>query len=629
MPLGCVAGYCRSGSFVVFALLSLGADALAQSSASADALLAIDQQRTSVVERIVAAWGPTLAKSNASVSIDELRTRLMSLRADQLFAASLAGTEDGLREVTGFATAEPSMAPLAHTKALGDTASDVVYTPVTPCRLVETRGTFAAVYQGNGTASHTPVPFASNEIRTYAVQGGNAVCLTQLPASLAPSAVQLQVFGIPTTAASGDVEILPQGATFGSTATMVYVASLNFNTVSTAAKINTANKQISVQVRGGGAHLAIDVVGYFAAPAGNGGKFFRQGGNAFGTTASLGTTDSQALSLMANGLPIATYLPNATSPNIVSGHPNNAVDPSRSGQTIAGGGKDGTCYNPMTNSYDISCANQTSDDSTTIGGGSGNRASGFSATISGGYSNTATGIQSTVAGGNGNLASANGATVAGGSFNIASGIGTFAAGFNAHADRDGCAIFGLWLGSVPMNCIGASSIFRVGAKHGFSVEYFSQRADGGGNRWLHIGDLFANQTIATWTGAFLSDGGVWTNASDRNLKENFAPVDARDILARVAALPVMQWNYRSEPGVRRIGPVAQDFHAEFGLGSNDTTIATGDESGVALAAIQGLHQLMREKDAKIEAQQRDIEMLRGEMEVVERALRQLTPRFGP
>ena len=100
---------------------------------------------------------------------------------------------------------------LAQTKALGDSTADVVYTPVTPCRLVETRGTFAAVYQGNGSAAHTPVPFTPNQIRSYTVQGGNGVCLMQLPAGLNPSAVQLQVFGLPTTPASGDLEILPQG----------------------------------------------------------------------------------------------------------------------------------------------------------------------------------------------------------------------------------------------------------------------------------------------------------------------------------------------------------------------------------------------------------------------------------
>ena len=65
---------------------------------------------------------------------------------------------------------------------------------------------------------------------------------------------------------SGDIEILPQGSTFGNTATEVYVGNVAFNTVSTTAKINLANNQIGVQVRGGGAHLAMDVVGYFAAP---------------------------------------------------------------------------------------------------------------------------------------------------------------------------------------------------------------------------------------------------------------------------------------------------------------------------------------------------------------------------
>ena len=89
---------------------------------------------------------------------------------------------------------------------------------------------------------------------------------------------------MPTTAASGDIEILPQGAAFGSTATMVYIGSIAFNTVSTNAKINLATNQISVQVRGGGAHVAIDVVGYFKRPGNYGdsnttsGEFATMGG---------------------------------------------------------------------------------------------------------------------------------------------------------------------------------------------------------------------------------------------------------------------------------------------------------------------------------------------------------------
>ena len=131
----------------------------------------------------------------------------------------------------------------------------MVYTPVKPCRLVDTRNAFAAVYQGVGA-------FTGGEIRNYAVQGGNGVCLSQLPGGLNPSAVQLQVFGIPVNGgASGDVEILPQGSTFGSTATLVYLGNVLLTSASTTARINLANNQVGVQVRGGGANVAIDVVG--------------------------------------------------------------------------------------------------------------------------------------------------------------------------------------------------------------------------------------------------------------------------------------------------------------------------------------------------------------------------------
>ena len=45
--------------------------------------------------------------------------------------------------------------------------------------------------------------------------------------------------------------------------------------------------------------------------------------------------------------------------------------------------------------------------------------------------------------------------------------------------------------------------------------------------------------------------------------------------------------------------MAQDFHAAFGLnGADDKHISTVDESGVALAAIQGLNQKLEETCAE-------------------------------
>ncbi|MBV7327835.1 tail fiber domain-containing protein [Chloroflexi bacterium TSY] len=91
------------------------------------------------------------------------------------------------------------------------------------------------------------------------------------------------------------------------------------------------------------------------------------------------------------------------------------------------------------------------------------------------------------------------------------------------------------------------------------------------------------------SGAHVTVGGSWENASDRNLKENFEPIDEQEILAKLVELPVTRWNYKTEDdSIRRIGPMAQDFHEAFGLGTDDKHIGTVDATGIALAAIQAL-----------------------------------------
>jgi hypothetical protein len=100
--------------------------------------------------------------------------------------------------------------------------------------------------------------------------------------------------------------------------------------------------------------------------------------------------------------------------------------------------------------------------------------------------------------------------------------------------------------------------------------------------------------------------------SDRNLKENFTALDGGAVLAKVAALPMTEWNYKIDSkNVQHIGPMAQDFHAAFGLdGTDDKHISVVDEGGVALAAIQGLNQKLEEKDAKIQQLQQSVDELK-------------------
>jgi len=91
----------------------------------------------------------------------------------------------------------------------------------------------------------------------------------------------------------------------------------------------------------------------------------------------------------------------------------------------------------------------------------------------------------------------------------------------------------------------------------------------------------------------------FNTTSDRNLKEKFVPVDSLKVLARVANLPISSWNFKND-STRHIGPMAQDFYATFNVGPDDKHIATVDEGGVALAAIQGLNQKLDEKDAELQ-----------------------------
>lgn len=89
--------------------------------------------------------------------------------------------------------------------------------------------------------------------------------------------------------------------------------------------------------------------------------------------------------------------------------------------------------------------------------------------------------------------------------------------------------------------------------------------------------------------------------SDRAQKSGFAPVDCGAMLAQVVRLPLSTWHYTNETSVTHIGPMAQDFQAAFRVGSDDKHIATVDADGVLFAAIQGLNDVLKEKDARIAA----------------------------
>lgn len=115
------------------------------------------------------------------------------------------------------------------------------------------------------------------------------------------------------------------------------------------------------------------------------------------------------------------------------------------------------------------------------------------------------------------------------------------------------------------------------------------------------------------TGSCSYNGGAgWNCTSDRNAKENFQAVDVAQVLERLAQMPLSTWSMKGDAAqTPHLGPTAQDFHAAFGLGDSDITINTADAQGVALAAIQGLYQVVREQRAEIAALEARLAALEG------------------
>jgi hypothetical protein len=195
-----------------------------------------------------------------------------------------------------------------------------------------------------------------------------------------------------------------------------------------------------------------------------------------------------------------------------------------------------------------------------------------------------------VDGGFNSTASGTFATIPGGYVNSAAGTYSFAAGARASAANEGTFV---WSDGSDGDTILTST----------QAYQFLARASGGFT-------LYTN--AASTVGAQLAAGsGTWASLSDRNVKTNIVPLDDATVLDKVAALPISRWSYKSEHGVRHVGPMAQDFYAAFKVGEDDKHITSIDEDGVALAAIKALHTENAKLRARVDAQAAQFAALRS------------------
>jgi hypothetical protein len=370
------------------------------------------------------------------------------------------------------------------------------------------------------------------------------------------------------------------------------------------------------------------VVGGFGNNAGGVGAFI--GGGGYDGINYSGNIASATASVIGGGL--ANEIQTNSDYSSICGGRNNVIQNNCFYSTI-GGGIDNSLY---LSAYDSTIAGgegnligQAANDST-IGGGVGNLIGAGSAyaAIGGGVNNTVSGTA---------------ATIPGGSNNDAAGNYSFAAGQQALALNQGAFVwadsqnsaFGSTAndqfliraqGGVGIGTAAPAAALNVASSGGIGfpqLQLTQQASDYSRLRFAASGyadwDIAVQNTMNFFAGGYGNVLVLQTNGnaivsgtvtahgvlltSDRNAKENFVTLNPQTVLARVAALPVTQWNYKSDdPAQKHIGPMAQDFQAAFQLSDDDKHISVVDEGGVALAAIQGLNEKLETKSEKLEAE---------------------------
>ncbi len=265
-PLALVCGLC------------LAAAASAQSPSAAAPLE--PRQRGDLAERFVRKWGVYVQRVYridvgvwarrmvpTFVAADPANFR-RALERDTFEGAVAALTGEGHRlddaqaidllaraELAASRSSRSAAAPVA-AKALGSVGSDLVYTPITPCRIVDTRNTAAGAIPADSTRSFLAV------FSDYTAQGGIAGSCGSISSV---TAVAMSVTAV-TPTGGGFATVYAFGATRPLAANVNYTAGAIVNNAVITRIPNPLTSSDFTIYTFAQSHYVVDVVGYFTPP---------------------------------------------------------------------------------------------------------------------------------------------------------------------------------------------------------------------------------------------------------------------------------------------------------------------------------------------------------------------------
>ena len=240
----------------------------------------IDQDKETFINNLIASWTPNVNPALFGNVSSELRPLLEAATPWRLYAASLVGDYSGMiqvlrGEVSAGKVINALNAPQPHATAtaaltigsasplsIGSATSQLVFTPIPPCRIADTRGS------GARTGILAPGVPRTFDLTTDAFgkgQGGQTSCPGLPSFSYYGWSVNLTVTGYDT---SGFLQVYPFGGSVPATSISNFGPALPaVANSSTLTGCYGCSDDINV-VASAPTHIILDVYGYFEIPTG-------------------------------------------------------------------------------------------------------------------------------------------------------------------------------------------------------------------------------------------------------------------------------------------------------------------------------------------------------------------------
>jgi hypothetical protein len=139
----------------------------------------------------------------------------------------------------------------------------------------------------------------------------------------------------------------------------------------------------------------------------------------------------------------------------------------------------------------------------------------------------------------------------------------------------------------------------------------------GGN--VGIGTTAPAYPLQLASGAHVTAGGVWTDASSRALKQDIAALPLGDALRAVGELAPVTYEYKASPGERHVGFIAEDVPELVATGDRKS-LAPMDIVAVLTKVVQAQERRLQMQEQRYLAQQESIGEMKARLAELERLL---------